>query len=229
MKRLVLFDIDETMISSDGAGRRAFARVLEREYAIPEEIGHINMSGKTDPQILKEIFEYAEKPHLHSEETLAKFYKHYLEVLKEEVQLSKTYIIHPGIPALLERLAAQDETYLALVTGNIEAGARMKLDRVKLNEYFPIGAYGSDSADRLDLPEIAVKRANEYFDLDFSKDEVVVIGDSVNDILCAKHYGAKCIAVNTGKTARSELEKHSPEYLFNDLSQTEEVVSAIYA
>jgi phosphoglycolate phosphatase len=229
LKRLVLFDIDETMISSDGAGRRAFARVLEREYAIPEEIGHINMSGKTDPQILKEIFEFAKKPHLHTDETLAEFYRHYLEVLKEEILISKTYIIHPGVPALLAQLEAQQEVFLALVTGNIEAGARLKLDRVKLNEYFPIGAYGSDSANRLDLPEIAVKRANEYFNQDFNKDEVVVIGDSVNDILCAKHYGVKCIAVNTGKTGKSELEKHFPEYLFSDLSQTEVVVSAIYS
>ncbi len=229
MKRLVLFDIDETMISSDGAGRRAFARVLEREYEIPEEIGHINMSGKTDPQILKEIFEYAKKPHLHTKETLSEFYEHYLEALKEEIQLSTTYIIHAGIPSLLARLAAQEEAFLALVTGNIEAGARMKLDRVRLNEYFPVGAYGSDSADRLDLPEIAVQRANEYFKQDFSKEEVVVIGDSVNDILCAKHYGAKCIAVNTGKTSRIDLEKHEPEYLFKDLSQTDEVVLAIYS
>jgi phosphoglycolate phosphatase-like HAD superfamily hydrolase len=225
----VLFDIDETMISSDGAGRRAFARVLEREYAIPEEIGHINMSGKTDPQILKEIFEYAKKPHLHTDETLEEFYGHYVGVLKEEIQISKTYIIHPGVQALLAQLEAQKEAFLALVTGNIEAGARLKLERVRLNDYFPIGAYGSDSADRLDLPEIAVKRANEYFDQNFDKDEVVVIGDSVNDILCARHYGVKCIAVNTGKTAKSELEKHSPEYLFDDLSQTEEVVKAIYA
>jgi phosphoglycolate phosphatase-like HAD superfamily hydrolase len=225
----VLFDIDETMISSDGAGRRAFSRVLEREYAIPEEIGHISMSGKTDPQILKEIFEYAKKPHLHTDETLAEFYKHYLEVLKHEIQASKSYIIHAGIPALLELLEAQQEAFLALVTGNIEAGARLKLEHVKLNKYFPIGAYGSDSANRLDLPEIAVRRANKYFHQDFDKKEVVVIGDSVNDILCAKHYGAKCIAVSTGKTAKSDLEKHSPEFLFNDLSKTEEVVSAIYS
>jgi phosphoglycolate phosphatase len=229
LKRLVLFDIDETMISSDGAGRRAFSRVLDREYSIPEEIGHISMSGKTDPQILKEIFEYAKKPHLHTDETLAEFYEHYLEVLKDEIQVSKTYIIHPGVSVLLEQLEEQPEAFLALVTGNIEAGARLKLERVKLNEYFPIGAYGSDSANRLDLPEIAVKRANEYFNQDFNKHEVVVIGDSVNDILCARHYGVKCIAVSTGKTAKAELEEHSPEYLFDNLSKTEEVVSAIYS
>ena len=150
-------------------------------------------------------------------------------MLEEEIKLSNTYIIHPGIPALLERLAGEENTYLGLVTGNIEAGARLKLDRVKLNEFFPIGAYGSDSASRLDLPEIAVKRANEFFKQDFSKDEVVVIGDSVNDVLCAKHYGSKCIAVNTGKTAKKDLEESSPEYLFDNLSETAEVVAAIYS
>ncbi len=228
-KRLVLFDIDETMISSDGAGRKAFARVLKREYDISEEIGHINMSGKTDPQILKEIFEFADKPHLHTEENLQSFYSHYLKALQEEIKVSTTYIIHAGIPALLARLATASGVFLGLVTGNIEAGARMKLDRVRLNDYFPIGAYGSDSANRLDLPAIAVDRANDHFAQSFEKSEVVVIGDSVNDILCAQHYGAKCIAVNTGKTPKSELAALCPEYLFDDLSKTEEVTSAIYA
>ncbi|HEY9682009.1 MAG TPA: HAD family hydrolase [Oculatellaceae cyanobacterium] len=229
MKRLVLFDIDETMISSDGAGRRAFARVLKREYGISEEIGQISMSGKTDPQILKEIFEYVQKGHLHTKETLQEFYQHYLEALKEEVAASTTYIIHAGIPTLLARLALDESAYLGLVTGNIEPGARLKLDRVCLNDYFPIGAYGSDSANRLDLPAIAVERANEHYEQDFNKDEVVIVGDSVNDILCAKHYGAKCIAVNTGKTPRADLEAYKPEYLFADLSQTDDVTAAIYA
>ena len=228
-KRLVLFDIDETMISSDGAGRKAFARVLKREYDIAEEIGHINMSGKTDPQILKEIFDYADKPQLHTDETLQSFYTHYLEALKDEIAASTRYIIHAGIPTLLARLATQEDSYMGLVTGNIEAGARMKLDRVRLNEYFPIGAYGSDSANRLDLPAIAVERANIHFKQNFSKSEVVVIGDSVNDILCAQHYGAKCIAVNTGKTSRTDLEALRPEYLFDDLSKTDAVTQAIYA
>ena len=229
MKRLVLFDIDETMISSDGAGRRAFARVLKREYGIAEEIGQISMSGKTDPQILKEIFEFVQKGHLHTDETLESFYQHYLDILKEEVLASTTYIIHPGIPALLEQLELDQNAYLGLVTGNIEPGARVKLDRVNLNNYFPVGAYGSDSANRLDLPAIAVERAKEHYKQDFDKDEVVVIGDSINDILCAKHYGAKCIAVNTGKTSRADLEAYNPEYLFANLSDTDEVTAAIYA
>jgi phosphoglycolate phosphatase len=229
VKRLVLFDIDETMISSDGAGRRAFARVLKREYGIAEEIGQINMSGKTDPQILKEIFEFVQKGHLHTNEILESFYQHYLEVLKEEVAVSTTYIIHAGIPALLKQLELDTNAYLGLVTGNIEPGARLKLGRVSLNDYFPIGAYGSDSANRLDLPAIAVERAKEHYKQDFEKDEVVIVGDSINDILCAKHFGAKCIAVNTGKTLRADLEAHKPEYLFSDLSRTEEVTAAIYA
>lgn len=217
------------MISSDGAGRRAFVRVLEREYGIDKEINHISMSGKTDPQILKEIFEYAQKPDLHNEQTLSEFYSHYLDILKEEIKVSTTYIIHVGISELLTKLSADKNAYLGLVTGNIEAGARLKLDRVGLNKYFPVGAYGSDSANRLDLPAIAVQRANEHFNEEFTREEVVVIGDSVNDILCARHYGAKCIAVNTGKTPWDELADQKPEFLFKNLADTAQVIAAIDA
>jgi phosphoglycolate phosphatase-like HAD superfamily hydrolase len=130
---------------------------------------------------------------------------------------------------LLAYLFAQEDTFLGLVTGNIEEGARMKLDHVQLNEYFPIGAYGSDSADRLDLPAIAVERASKYFEQQFLQDDVLIVGDSVNDILCAKHYGARCLAVNTGKTPWDELADLKPEFLFKDLSDTQGVIAAIYA
>ena len=229
MKRLVLFDIDETIISSGGTGRRAISRVLQKEYLLDEEFGHINMSGKTDPQILKEIFEYLEKPHLYSLDNLATFFDHYLAALKDEVEQSEGFKVHDGVESLLIALSSRSNSYLGLVTGNLEKGARLKLDRAHLNQYFPIGAYGSDSANRLDLPAIAAERANRYYKQKFSPSEVVIIGDSVNDILCAKHYGAKCIAVNTGKTSWQELEVLNPEFLIKDLSNNEAVIAAIYS
>jgi len=225
----VLFDIDETMISSDGAGRRAFARVLKETHAISEDIGQISMSGKTDPQILKEIFELADKAHINDDQSLDAFYDNYLTALAEEIKASATYIIHAGIPELLERLHDDKRAFLGLLTGNIERGARMKLDRVQLNAYFPIGAYGSDSGNRLELPAVAVTRANEHFLQAFSRQEVVIVGDSVNDVLCAKHYGAKCIAVNTGKTSLADLQAEHPEYLFANLAETDKVMEAIFS
>jgi len=228
MKRLVLFDIDETMISSDGAGRRAIARVLNENYGVPEEAMKIPMSGKTDPQILREIFRTCNKED-QFESHMEHIFELYLGVLEEEIQRSRYYIIHEGVVELLEALVAEDRAYLGLLTGNIERGAQMKLHRFDLLRYFPIGAFGSDSANRLDLPAIACKRALNHFNIEFQPDEVVIIGDAINDVLCAKGYGAISIAVNTGRTTRAELEEQKPDYLFPSLKDTEKVLDAIFS
>jgi phosphoglycolate phosphatase len=230
VKRLVLFDIDETMISSDGAGRRALTRALSERHGLPEELCRVNMSGKTDPQILSEIF--AASSLTLEGEALQKEIQHvielYLEFLDEEIPASKYYIVHSGVPALLERLSVEDNAYLGLLTGNVERGARKKLKQFDLNKYFDIGAYGSDSASRLDLPAVAVGRALTHFKKQFSPEEVVIIGDSVNDIACAHHYGATALIANTGRTTWEELEAHKPRYLFKDLANVDEVMAAIF-
>jgi len=228
MKRLVLFDIDETMISSDGAGRRAIARVLNQHYGVPEEAMHITMSGKTDPQILREIFQACGKEGKFDTCT-EHIFELYLGVLEDEIQKSRYYIIHEGVVELLEALVEEEHAYLGLLTGNIERGAQMKLHRFDLLRYFPIGAFGSDSANRLDLPAIACERAAKHFNIKFQPHEVVIIGDAINDILCAKGYGAISIAVNTGHTTWQELEAQNPDYLFKSLKDTVQVIDAIFA
>jgi len=230
VKRLILFDIDETMISSDGAGRRALSRAVSQRHGIPEEFTRMPMSGKTDPQILGEIFAAAS---LELEgDALKKEIQHtievYLEFLEEEIPASEYYIVHTGVPALLERLRVEPNAYLGLLTGNVEVGARKKLKQFDLNKYFDIGAYGSDSASRLDLPAVAVKRALDYFKKQFTPEEVVIIGDSVGDIACAHHYGATALIANTGRTTWDELEALKPKYLFKDLGNIDEVMAAIF-
>jgi phosphoglycolate phosphatase len=229
-RRLILFDIDETILSSDGAGRRAIARVMRAVHAdIPDDALKINMSGKTDPQIFSEILSIADKSYGDKEAILNVFLAPYLKALDEEIAGAGSYFMHDGVMDLLLALAAHEEAYLALLTGNVETGARMKLKPFDLNKYFPFGAFGSDSANRLDLPAIALERAKEHYDIDFSPEQVIVIGDSVNDILCAHKHGARCIAVNTGKTPREDLEKLQPAYLFSNLSNTDSVVKAIFS
>ena len=228
MKRLVLFDIDETMISSDGAGRRAIARVLNEHYGVPEEAMKIPMSGKTDPQILREIFRSCGKEQTFEGAT-TEILDLYLGVLEEEIQRSRYYIVHEGVLELLEQLVAEEKAYLGLLTGNIQRGAHMKLHRFDLVKYFAIGAYGSDSHNRLDLPKVAHDRALDHFGIDFAPDEIVIIGDAVNDVLCAKGYGAISIAVNTGKTSWAELEEQKPDFLFQSLKDTEQLMGAIFS
>lgn len=227
-KRLVLFDIDETMISSDGAGRRAISRVLKDRFDIDPTTIKLSMSGKTDPQILSEIMSEAGIGKSEIDASIPSLLEEYLIHLEIEIRETKHYIVHDGIPEILAALSAMENAYLGLLTGNVERGARMKLERFQLNHHFPLGAYGSDSASRLDLPHVAKVRADEHFRLRFEPQEIVVIGDSIFDVLCAKHYGAVSLAVNSGRTTREELEAQNPDHLFATLADTQSVLNAIF-
>lgn len=229
MKRLVLFDIDETLISSDGAGRRAIGQAIAKLFNVDIRQISVSLSGKTDPQILHEILKTASMTEEEVEERMSEILDIYISLLQEQIDQSKKYIIHNGIPQILNCLKEEAHTHLGLLTGNIEKGARMKLERCSLNDYFPIGAYGSDSANRMDLPEIAVDRGTKHYKLKFLPEEVTIIGDSIYDVMCAKGYGAKSLAVNTGSTNRQLLEEQKPDYLFDDLSDLDAVMEAIFA
>lgn len=185
------------------------------------------MSGKTDPQIVVEILVSQGVSRSEALSAVSQVLALYLSFLDEEIERSKYYIIHPGVREALDELS-KSQAKLALLTGNVEVGARKKLARFSLNDYFPFGAYGCDSANRLDLPAFAVRRAKENLGLDFAPEEIVVIGDSVNDIACAHGYGARALAVNTGRTSWQDLEREKPAYLFKDLSDTAEVLKAIF-
>jgi phosphoglycolate phosphatase-like HAD superfamily hydrolase len=227
-KRLVLFDIDETMITSDGAGRRAISRVLKDRYDIDPNKIKLSMSGKTDPQILTEIMTESgiEKSEIAS--AIPSIIEEYLVHLETEIRETRHYIVHDGVEEILAALATMENAFLGLLTGNVERGARMKLERFKLNHHFPLGAYGSDSASRLDLPHVAKLRADEHFKTTFEPREIVVIGDSIFDVLCAKHYGAVSLAVNSGRTTREELAAQNPDHLFPTLADTQSVIKAIF-
>lgn len=229
MQRLVLFDVDETIIASYGSGRRALSRVLYERFGVTEEyISPITMSGKTDPQILKEILVAFDMTEDDIHEAMDLIIDQYLEILEEELSSCK-YVVHEGVYELIDAINNDTSIYLGLLTGNVERGARIKLAPSGLNKHFAIGAYGSDSANRLDLPAIAKERADKHFKTHFKPEDLVIIGDAVNDVLCAKGFGAKCIAVNTGKTPWSDLEKQNPEFLFKSLANIEEILEAILA
>jgi phosphoglycolate phosphatase len=228
-KRLVLFDIDETITYSDGAGRRAVSFALSKLLNVSPEATRISMSGKTDPQILHEILENSGYP---LEERDAKFHEWteiYLGALESEIQKPNTYNLHNGVKEIILHLHDNEDAYLGLLTGNIERGARLKLGLFDLNSYFPIGAYGSDNHDRMALPAIAHARAEEHYCEKFTPDQIIIIGDAENDIKCAKGYGAVSLAVNTGKTTREQLESLKPDFLFPSLANMDEILTAIFA
>ncbi|MBC7997795.1 MAG: HAD hydrolase-like protein [Leptolyngbya sp.] len=226
-KKLVLFDIDETMISSDGAGRRAIGDTLKDMYGISPDALNLSMSGKTDPQILTEILTASGFSDQDIRKDLSALIEAYLIHLDREIKETEHYIVHDGVREILAALAAVEGAYLGLLTGNVERGARMKLARFDLNSHFPLGAYGSDSASRLDLPHVAKTRADKHFNAVFAPEEIVVVGDSIYDVLCAKHYGSVSLAVNTGKTPMADLVAQEPDHLFATLADTDAVLKAI--
>jgi phosphoglycolate phosphatase-like HAD superfamily hydrolase len=227
MSKLVLFDIDETMIKSDGVGRRSITRALRELTGVAVDSSAIMLSGKTDPQICREILEANGLSANDLSGGLERVYEAYLPILEAEINRSDAFTLHCGVRELVNLLAEREDVSLALLTGNIEAGARLKLAPFDLNRYFPTGAFGCDSADRMDLPAIACRRSSDFFAVEFSPAETVVIGDSVNDVACAHGFGARCVAVATGKTPWSDLSLQEPEFLFESLADTKAVLQAI--
>ncbi len=228
-KHLVLFDIDETMLKSDGAGRRAITSALSQACGAEIDSSAVKLSGKTDPQICREILE---ANGLSPEEIpggLTRVFEIYLPNLEKEIGRSQLFCLHEGVMELLAALAEIDSACLGLLTGNIEPGARAKLSPFGINHYFPVGAYGSDSADRMMLPAVAGLRASKHFATEFRPRDVVIVGDSVHDVRCARGFGAVSIAVATGRTSWQEIEEAGPDFLFPSLSDTEALIQAILA
>ena len=159
MKRLVLFDIDETMLHSDGVGRRAMEAALKQVFDHRLDAGSHNMSGKTDPQICFELLSQLGFSREEVSEKLPFAFKIYVEFLEQEIENADRFGLHAGVVELIKELEKRDDCHLGLLTGNIEAGARLKLAPFDLNSYFVFGAFGCDSADRMDLPLFAHRRA----------------------------------------------------------------------
>jgi phosphoglycolate phosphatase len=230
MPKLVLFDIDETILHSDGVGRRAMQAALTKVLGKEIDAAGHNMSGKTDPQICHELLGSLGYEEDFIERQLPLVFNEYVSMLEHEIAKAQRYQLHIGVIDLISILAQDQRCRLALLTGNIETGARLKLRPFDLNKYFPTGAFGSDAADRLKLPQIAHNRAHEVFpNVRFNRTDIVVIGDAVNDVLCAKGYGVKSVVTCTGRTTRAELEPLKPDYMFNSLEDTGAVCNAIFA
>ncbi len=227
MAKLVLFDIYATLIYSDGVGRRALGRALSEVFGVASQIQGVKFSGRTDPQICREILAKAGVPAGEIALGLPQAFGVYTRYLQEEINLASNFSLHEGVSGLLSALAGMSCVYLGLVTGNIEDAARIKLTHFNLNDYFAIGAFGSDFEDRRRLPGLARYRACLHFRLDFEAADLVIVGDSVNDVDCARWAGARSLAVNTGVTSHRELEEACPDYLLESLSDTQAVIEAI--
>jgi phosphoglycolate phosphatase-like HAD superfamily hydrolase len=218
--RLVLFDIDGTLLTTGRAARDAFGAALAEVYGFDGDLGRYDFSGRTDPQIAAMILEDAG---LLDETRFPELWEHYLGGLARNVPGQARVLA--GIRELLDALVQEEGVTLALLTGNLERGARLKLGAAGLNDYFPFGAFGSDSARREELPPIAVARAGR----EFHGRDVVIIGDSIYDVRCGVPHGARTIAIASGKTPRALLAAENPDYLFDSAEDLQAVLGAILA
>jgi phosphoglycolate phosphatase-like HAD superfamily hydrolase len=226
MKTLILFDIDGTLVLTGGAGGRAMTLAFEDLFFIPDGFRGIAMPGRTDTGILSDAAAIhgipADSP------VLARFPEVYLGHLAREIHKPGPHtLIMPGVTGLLDALAADDDVYLALLTGNYEATAQLKLEHFNLWRYFRSGAFGDGVADRNALVPKALARVAGEGGPVFSPREAVVIGDTPLDVACAAACGARSIAVATGNYSVDDLRAAGADVVFRDLSDTATVLQAL--
>ena len=228
MTTVVLFDIDGTILWTDGAGRRAVHRALEEVFGAPAPEG-LEFDGKTDPQIVRELMQLAGMAPDSVNERLPHALTRYVELLGAELgDADHADKIYPGVGALIDELESRDDVLLGLLTGNVREGALAKLTAVGIApDRFRIGAFGSDHADRPALPAIARARAEVLLGHRVAGGDVVVIGDTPADMGCGRGIGARAIGVATGRYSAADLRACDPAAVFTDLSDTPAVVRAI--
>lgn len=226
-RRLILFDIDGTLLSAGGAPRRAFRQALAEQFGTEGEAATDDFSGKTDPQIVYDLMRAAGFADDHIGERIAAFFDHYVEGLTRELVVETRHALKPGVAELVPSLASDPRVVLGLVTGNIERGARLKLEHFGLWDAFAVGAFGSDDPSRDCLPGIAIDRAEALVGRRFEGPEIVVIGDTPADVRCARAAGAMAVAVATGPPTRATLAACKPDILLDSLADWPELLGEL--
>lgn len=229
--RLVLFDIDGTLLVTCGAGRRAITAAMVEHIGDMTGTEHVRFDGKTDPQIVRELLDARGHPPPHDDAHVQAVCDRYVTLLERELDAMRaSAAVMAGVPALLDRLEAEPGVVLGLLTGNLARGAALKLAAAGIDTArFRVGAFGSDAAHRPALPAIAAARAEPFFGRVPRGAEVVIIGDTPADVTCGHAIGARAVAVATGSYSLEELAAHGPDALFADLLDTDAVLGAILA
>jgi phosphoglycolate phosphatase len=228
MTTLVLFDIDGTILSITGVARRAVYRALEEVFGAAAPERH-EFDGKTDPQIVCELMQRAGVGAGQIDDRLPAAITRYVELLDAELgDADHADKVHPGVGELLDALEARHDVLLGLLTGNVREGAVAKLTAVGIEpSRFKVGAFGSDHADRPQLPAIARARAEVLLGREIAGRDVVVIGDTPADMGCGRGIGARAIGVATGRYSAQELSTCGAAAVFPDLGDTAAVIRAI--
>ena len=226
LKKLVLFDIDGTLLTVSKINRSVLVDALTEVYGTPGSAGTHNFCGKMDSVIIYEVLQSAGLNKDKISEKFERVKACYIELFRKAAQASDVCLM-VGIPDLLQQLSERSEVMLGLLTGNFEASGRHKLLLPEINHYFPFGAFADDAPSRNELPAIAVEKARQLTGTTFADHDIIIIGDTEHDIACARVLNAKSIAVATGNFSTLELKKHHPHVLYENLGRTAVVLDEI--
>jgi len=221
--RLILFDIDGTLLLTGHAGKRALKSALTSDAALATAFDSIRMDGKTDPLIVREVMQACGRESECTQETVSRFLDDYVEHLRREMASCTTLVVLPGVKDLLSKLRGHHGFLLGLATGNIERGAYLKLIPAGLRDFFSFGGFGSDAEDRTELIGIAIDRGRELA-APRQVDAAYVIGDTPLDIEHGRAAGARTIAVASGSYSTEALAEYKPDLLVKSLEPVEPVL-----
>lgn len=221
-RKLLLFDIDGTLLTSGGAGERALILGFKDRFGIDDDFKTIDIAGRTDSGIAQQVF----RKHgiAQTAENVAAFFDGYLHRLAMLLPTTPGRLL-PGILTLLEALKERDDVVVGLLTGNLARGAELKLTHYGVWHYFEFGAFADDHHDRNELGRFACARALEKSGREFPAEQIYILGDTPHDIACARAIGAHAIAVATGGFTREQLLQAAPDHLFDDLSDLARVLA----
>ena len=223
-KRLLLWDIDGTLLHTGRAGIYSMINVARELFGADDDLSDIEFAGKTDRAIIRDVL--AKHKQRTDDENIQRFASRYLDGLPAELPRRNGYVL-PGVVELLTRLKNRPHVVLGLLTGNMERGAKMKLEHYGLWQFFEFGAFADDHHDRNELGAFARQRAREKHGHDFDAADIDVIGDTGHDIACGKAFGARTIAVATGSWSRERLTAQKPDFVFDDFSAVDQVLATL--
>jgi len=225
--RVFLFDVDGTLVTARGAGRRALGVALEKTFGVRGPIETYDFRGKTDPRIIQDLMVAAGVAPSEIRSLAPACLAAYVAALAEVVGDGSRVQTMPGVPELVRALGARADALVGLLTGNIEAGARLKLEPTGLWPLFRVGAYGSDDPDRTRLPAVAAARVERLTGAPVSFERVTIIGDTPLDVECARACGAVAVAVATGQHGLDELAACRPDLIFRDFADVPQALARL--
>ena len=229
MAKLLLFDVDQTLLSTEGADRKALNEAFEELFGIPDGFVDIQFFGRMDLAIVGDAFRKWGIDHAQDPGTMDRFKEAYLDKFSAVLEDWADGREFPGVRELLESLSRRKDVNLGLATGNFREAAILKLQKYRFDEFFVEGGFGGEAGERRQVVSMAIERCQARTGKKYAKEDIYVIGDSPSDIIAGKANGVRTVAVATGNSSLETLRTHDPTHLFPDLSDTEAFMTQVLA